>query len=87
LKIINRRTFYQTRTKADGTEYTIYIYEVKNGHELIEATSLQEFEVGEKVRTWFDEKYNTAKVGKLCQKCLAPAKSLPLPEHEFCQPK
>lgn len=62
-KHINRRTFYQTRQKADGTEYILYSYEVVDdlgNKEVID--SLQEFKKGERVETWFSEQYNKPKM-------------------------
>lgn len=88
MKKIKRRTFYQTRQKADGSEYVLYQYEIEDDlGNLDKIDTLQEFEKGELVRVWFDSKYNKQKLGKLCQKCLGPAKSLPSPEHEFCHIK
>lgn len=88
MKKIKRRTFYQTRMKADGSEYVLYTYEVEDElGNLDKIDTLQEFENGELVRVWFDSKYNKQKLGKLCQKCLKPAKSLPSPEHEYCSIK
>ena len=63
MKIINRRTFYQTRIKADGSEYVLYSYEVVDdlgNKEVID--SLQEFKKGERVETWFDQQYNKPKM-------------------------
>lgn len=85
MKTIKRRSFYQTRQKADGSEYKLFTYEVVDDLGNIDAIdSLQEFDNGEKVRVWFDAKYNKQKLGKLCQKCLAPVRSIPSPQHEFC---
>jgi hypothetical protein len=63
MKTVNRRTFYQTRQKADGTEYKLYSYEVIDelgNKEVID--SLQEFKKGERVETWFDQQYNKPKM-------------------------
>lgn len=63
MKTINRRTFYQTRQKADGSEYTLYSYEVIDelgNKEVID--SLQEFNKGDRVETWFDAQYNKPKM-------------------------
>jgi hypothetical protein len=63
MKHVNRRTFYQTRMKADGTEYKLYSYEVIDelgNKEVID--SLQEFEKGDRVETWFCEQYNKVKM-------------------------
>jgi hypothetical protein len=63
MKQVNRRTFYQTRQKADGTTYTLYSYEVVDdlgNKEIID--SLQEFEKGDRVETFFDAKYNKPKM-------------------------
>ena len=68
-------------------KYDLYVYRVGNedDHEEWEATATQKYEVGEKVRSWFDSKYNTAKIGKLCQKCLKPYNEETAVKHEFCQ--
>lgn len=63
MKTINRRTFYQTRLKADGTEYTLYTYEVVDelgNKENID--TLQEFNKGDRVEVWFDSQYNKPKM-------------------------
>lgn len=49
--------------KADGTEYKLYTYEVIDelgNKENID--SLQKFEKGQRVETWFDEIYNKIKM-------------------------
>jgi len=69
VKIINRRTFYQTRMKADGTEYTLYTYEVIDelgNKENID--SLQEFNKGDRIESWFDSQYNKPKMRKYKEK-------------------
>lgn len=64
MRIINRRTFYQTRMKADGTEYVLYTYEVGSTEDytidLID--DLKEYKVGDRVEVWFDGKYNKPKM-------------------------
>ena len=63
MKRVNRRTFYQTRQKADGTEYKLYSYEVIDelgNKEVID--SLQEFNKGDRVECWFDAQYNKPKM-------------------------
>jgi hypothetical protein len=68
LKIINRRVFYQTRQSAKG-EYILYTYEVIDdlgNKENID--TLQEFEKGDRVETWFDEQYNKPKMRKYIDK-------------------
>lgn len=63
MKIVNRRTFYQTRMKADGSEYTLYTYELIDelgNKELVD--SLQEFNKGDRVEHWYDHKYQKAKI-------------------------
>ena len=49
--------------KADGSEYVLYSYEVIDdlgNKEVID--SLQEFNKGDRVETWFDAKYNKPKM-------------------------
>jgi hypothetical protein len=51
--------------KADGTEYILYTYEVIDdlgNKENID--TLQEFNKGDRVETWFDAKYNKPKMRK-----------------------
>lgn len=58
-KFVNRRTFYQTRMKADGTEYQLYSYEVIDeigNKEVID--SIHEFNRGDRVETFFNDTYN-----------------------------
>lgn len=87
MKYIKRQVMVQNKLSAKG-EYKLFTYSVEDElGNLDKIDTLQEFEKGEKVRVWFDAKYNKQKLGKLCQKCLGPAKSLPSPEHEFCHIK
>jgi len=68
LKTINRRVFYQTRQSTKG-EYILYTYEVIDdlgNKENID--TLQEFEKGDRVETWFDEQYNKPKMRKYIDK-------------------
>lgn len=63
MRLINRRTFYQTRMKPDGTEYILYTYEVIDelgNKENVD--TLQEYERGDRVEVYFDAKYNKAKM-------------------------
>lgn len=62
LKIINRRVFYQTRQSPKG-EYVLYTYEVLDAQGNKEnIDSLQEYERGDRVETWFDAQYNKPKM-------------------------
>lgn len=85
MKKIRRIIRKEKKVSEEGGEYTKYTYEVQNGHERVEATAIQEYEVGEAVRTWFDAKYNTAKIGKLCQKCYKVIIKGSEVNHEFCE--
>lgn len=49
------------RKSKDGKSYTLYTYILDDGEEI---DSLQEFEIGEQVTTWYDEKYHKAKMRK-----------------------
>jgi hypothetical protein len=63
MKFVNRRTFYQTRTKADGSEYTLFSYEIVDdlgNKEVID--SLQEFNKGDRIETWYDLQYDKPKM-------------------------
>lgn len=63
MRKINRRTFYQTRMKADGSEYKLYTYEVIDelgNKENID--SLTEYNKGDRVECWFDAQYNKVKM-------------------------
>lgn len=63
MKIVNRRVFYQTRIKADGTEYKLYSYElIDELGNLEEVDSLQVFNKGDRAETWFDSQYNKVKM-------------------------
>lgn len=91
MKTINRRTFYQTRLKADGTEYKLYSYEVIDelgNKDVID--SLQEYEKGDRVECWFDAQYNKVKMRPYeakrpkCNKCSKPIFKNQEIRHEFC---
>lgn len=85
MKKINRRTFYQTRTKANGTEYILYRYEVGDEQgKKEEVDTLQEFEKDEEVIVWFDDRYNKPKLKKVCQKCGHQVTKGNEVAHEFC---
>lgn len=70
MRLINRRTFYQARMKPDGTEYTLYTYEVgsttDHGTDLID--SLIEYQEGDRVEVWFDSQYDKPKMKKYKEK-------------------
>ena len=85
MKIIRKELSSESRTSAKG-DYYKYTYLVGNdeNHDEHQATSIQKYSVGEKVRSWFDEEYNTAKLGKLCQKCDKIIKKNDEISHEFC---
>ena len=85
MKKIRRILKRESKTDKNGDDYIKYTYEVQNGHERVEATAIQEYEIGEVVRTWFDGEYNTAKIGKLCQKCLKVIQKGAEINHEFCE--
>lgn len=63
MRKISRRTFYQTRMKADGTEYKLFTYEVVDelGNK-DNIDSLREYEKGARVEVWHDAKYNKMKM-------------------------
>lgn len=78
-----------TRPVDGATQYT-YLIGNTDSFDEHEATAIQKFAVGEKVRTWFKPEFNRGVVGRLCQKCLQPVpnqKALSSPQHEFCQIK
>jgi len=85
MKRIRRAIRKENKVDKYGEDYIKYTYEVQNGHERVEATAIQEYEVGEYVRTWFDSEYNTAKIGKLCQKCKRRIISGAEINHEYCE--
>lgn len=85
MKRIRRIVKKENKVSAKGEEYTKYTYEIQNGHDRHEATAIQEYEPGEVVRTWFDGEYNTAKIGKLCQKCYKVVIKGAEINHEFCE--
>jgi len=70
-----------------SSSYYKYTYLVGNteNHDEHEATAIQKYEIGESVRTWFDDKYNTTKLGKLCQKCNKKIMKGQEIRHEWCE--
>jgi hypothetical protein len=49
----------QPRISKDKKSYTLYLYRLDDGSEV---ESVQEFEIGEKVTVWYDDKYDKTKL-------------------------
>jgi hypothetical protein len=49
----------QKRLSKDKKPYNLYLYRLDSGDEI---ESVQKFSIGEKVTTWWDEKYMKAKL-------------------------
>jgi hypothetical protein len=80
--------------KADGSEYILYTYETIDelgNKENID--SLTEYEKGDRVEVFFDERYNKVKMRPYqktrpkCDKCGKPYKEEDAPKHEYCNIK
>ena len=95
MKVVKRRVFYQTRMKADGSDYVLYTYEVVDDLGNKEnVDTLQEYEKGDRVETWFDSQYSKVKMRTykktrtaVCDKCGKGYKLEDAIEHEFCNVK
>ena len=61
MRKITRLVRKQAKTSSADKEYTLYTYRLDDGSEV---DTLQEFEVGEEVSVWFDDKYNKSKLRK-----------------------